>query len=381
MNTPESVAILEDNAQMGGEIKEQLIAKGMHAELFLTRNDFRQSIGRGALYDLIVLDWYFEDPTNSVQAQLVLLQDLPKYRYLPVVVYTEEPDAAAAEIEGLSRPANRTPCFPKSEVTPEALAERVFKWYEASFSARLSAVWRRVRSVAFEQSLYELDALESTEFQRTLQRLLLVEAEETFDVDHALEFLERYVSRKVVGNSELRETLNAELAREQLPTPQTKQEKQAARLREPALVNAHAYILCADRIARTGDVVKVTFPTGSLIAVVLTPICDLASVKCAELRLVEAEELDREAARDAEWQLPPFKNPTGVFITPVVNFHRTLFVTPTERQEKHLIRYDQRFRDRFGTEVTLECLCRLDDPYRSDLLQKYSSHASRVGVP
>src|SRR5580700_3581470 len=109
MNTPESVAILEDNAQMGGEIKEQLIAKGMHAELFLTRNDFRQSIGRGALYDLIVLDWYFEDPTNSVQAQLVLLQDLPKYRYLPVVVYTEEPDAAAAEIEGLSRPANRTP--------------------------------------------------------------------------------------------------------------------------------------------------------------------------------------------------------------------------------------------------------------------------------
>jgi hypothetical protein len=105
------------------------------------------------LFDLIVLDWYFEDPNNSVQARLVLLNDLPNYRYVPVVVYTEEPATAEPEIEGLARPANRTPCFAKRDLTPEGLAERVSKWYDESFSARLSAVWRRIRTVAFEQGL------------------------------------------------------------------------------------------------------------------------------------------------------------------------------------------------------------------------------------
>jgi hypothetical protein len=96
-----------------------------------------------------------------------------------------------------------------------------------------------------------------------LQRLLVIETEEVFDVDHALEFLERYISRKVVANAELRDTLRAELARGQLPAPRTKQEKREARLREPALVNAYAYIAPTDRIARTGDIVKVSFPNGS----------------------------------------------------------------------------------------------------------------------
>lgn len=382
MNTPQFVAILEDNEGLGEEVQRQLAGKGMRAELFTTRQEFRGGIARGDLFDLVVLDWFFEDPNTSVQAQLVLLNDLPNYRYVPVVVYTEEPDAAKAEIEGLRRPANRTPCFAKGEVTPEALAERVLKWYEASFNARLSAAWRQARSSAFEKGLYELDALESIDFQRTLQHLLMIEAEGVFDVDHALEFLERFIARKVVSDAILRETVKSELEKEQLPMPKTKQEKSEARRREPALVNAHSYFEAKDEVSRTGDVVEVVHPKSSLFAVVLTPACDLENAKCAELRLIEAVELDREAERDSEWQMPPYqKAENGPYASPILNFHRTFFVSDTSKQEGRLITYADKFVDRFGTEVTLRCICRLDDPYRSDLLQKYSSHASRVGVP
>ena len=382
MNPPQSVAILEDNPELGEEVKRQLTEKGMRAELFPTRNDFRAGIARGDLFDLVVLDWFFEDPNTSIQAQLVLVSDLPSYRYVPVVVYTEEPDAAKAEIEGLARPANRTLCFAKGEVTPEALAERVSKWYEASFNARLSAAWRKARASAFEHGLYELDALESVDFQRTLQHLLVIESEGVFDVDHALEFLERFIARKVVADAGLRETVKSELEKEQLPVPQNKQEKKEARRREPALVNAHSYFEPRDKVARTGDVVEVVHPKGSLIAVVLTPACDLENTKCAELRLVEALELDREAERESEWQMPPYqKAQNGPFVTPVLTFHRTFFVTDVSRKEGSLITYADKFTDRFGTDISLRCLCRLDDPYRSDLLQKYSSHASRVGTP
>jgi hypothetical protein len=342
------------------------------------------------------------------------------------------------DITRLKKPHNRTPCFAKAGLTPDALADQVSKWFDVSFNARLSAIWRDVRSAAFEKSLYELDALEGMDFHRTVQRLLMVEAERQPDIDHALDFLERYVSRKIIADNRLREAIKAELVKEQLPEPRTKTEKEEARRREPAMTNAHCYIPAFDKVARTGDVVEVTHPKGSLIAVALTPACDLAHGKAEELRLVEAERSDRDPERDAEWQLAAVKDGEGDFKNFIVHFHRTFFVTDlskTETMEKaakekqaaenavkeaetegkemkdksakeaqakerdtrvkqvrdaeskekeakqRLITYDDKFRDRFGTEVKLRCICRLDDPYRSDLLQKYSSHASRVGVP
>lgn len=383
MKSPETIAILEDNRQLAEDLKQQLSAKNIESKIFSTRQEFKKSIEKGDRYDLIVLDCFFEEPDTSVQAQLVL-QDLRTSYYVPVVVYTEERDAARAELDGLERPTNRTPSFAKGEITPEALADRVAKWYEASFNARLSVVWRKTRSQALEQSLYELDALESTDFQRTLQRLLTIETERLPDVDHALDFLERYVTRKVVADQVLRQTVKAELAKEQLPEAKTKQEKRDARRREAALVNAHCYINASDQIARTGDIVEVTYPGGTLMAIVLTPACDLVNAKCQELRLAEAEDTDRDTQRDAEWQLPAMQTgKAGVFRNLLVNFHKTFYLKDCSLGAvgNRLITYADNFEDRFGTTVKLRCICRLDDPYRADLLQKYSSHASRVGVP
>ncbi|HEV2233702.1 MAG TPA: hypothetical protein VGV68_09910 [Terriglobia bacterium] len=381
MKEPEFVAILEDNVDFSHDLEERLLKSGIGVRAFKSRQDFKQSVGRGDHYDAIILDWYLDDQTSSVIAQLVL-DDLRQHLFVPVVVYTEERGVAEGEIPKLLAPFNRIQVFDKGEIAPETLVAEVKKWYKQSMGATMSAVWRSVRQNALEKSLYELDALEGENFHRTLQHILVMDTGDTPDVDHALEFLERYVGRKVLFDATLRDELKKELgeARKNLKTTGE---------RELALIHAHRYILPTDSVARTGDVVKILDESDALVAlaVVITPACDLDGRKCFELRLVLAEERSAASGVTSECLLPAIRRDDGAFADFVLNFHSTMFlrdksIGPTNKErEGRLISYQHSFEDTFGRKLGLRPICRLDDPYRSDLLQKYSSHASRVGIP
>jgi hypothetical protein len=212
-----------------------------------------------------------------------------------------------------------------------------------------------------------------------------MDAGQAHDVDHALEFLERYVGRKLFSNPALRAALSEELKEAQGQNMKAEGDK------ETALVHAHRYAFPADGVARTGDIVEVlSSPEGKLlmIAAVLTPACDLDTAKCVELRLVVAEERAGDAKGYSEALLPAVRGPSDtVYRHFIVQFHRTFFAkdvsvgqTPQARGGK-VIHYDHDFEDALGHKLRLRPVCRLDDPYRADLLQKYASHASRVGIP
>lgn len=383
MSNPEVVAFLEDNVPLSHEVEKRLLGFGISCRIFTSRDAFKQSIERGDRYDAVILDWFFEDPTSPIVARLVL-EDLRTNRFVPVLIYTEQPDAVEAELPNLLPPFNRVVFFDKETTDPAKLAEELTRWYAASLGARLSAAWREARRRAFEQSLYELDALEGADFYRTLRRILVMDAGEIPDVDHALEFLERYVGRKILGNSSLREELRNELLEAQKLNIKVKGEL------ETALVHAHRYLLPEDSIARTGDVVEVFNEKGNVlsVAVVLTPACDLAQQKCFELRLVLAEEREGNAQGYSEWELPAVRGKgQTAYRNFRLNFHKTFFVkdasigNTNEERKGRLIAYDHTFVDHLGSRLSLKPICRLDDPYRSDLLQRYSAHASRVGIP
>jgi len=383
VSNPEVVAFLEDNVPLSHDVEERLLGLGIGCRIFTSRDAFKQSIERGDRYDAVILDWFFEDPTSSIVARLVL-EDLRRNRFLPLMIYTEQPDAVEAELPFLPPPFNRAPFFDKETTDPGKLAAELTSWYSASMSARISNVWRDARCQAFEQSLYELDALEGENLYRTLQHILVMDTGAIPDVDQALEFLERYVGRKVVSDPGLRDMLRHEL-QEALKLSITRKGE-----REAALIHAHRYIFPADTVARTGDIVEILNGEGQFLSVgvVSTPACDLASPKCFELRIILAEEREVKPGRESEWSLPAVRGRDArTFRSFVLNFHRTLFVrdvslgtTGQERQGRR-IAYEHDFVDAFDRKLRLRPMCRLDDPYRSDLLQRYSAHASRVGTP
>jgi hypothetical protein len=210
-----------------------------------------------------------------------------------------------------------------------------------------------------------------------------MDAEDVPDVDHALEFLERYVGR-ILGNSSLRENLRNELLEAHKLSIKVKGE------RETALVHAYRYLLPEDRLSPDRRVVELLNESGNVVgvAVVLTPACDLAQQKCFELRLVLAEERGGKAQGYSEWELPAVRGKGQIaYRNFMVNFHKTFFVqdastgNTNEDRKGRLIAYDHSFVDHLGSRSSLRALCRLEDPYRSDLLQRHSAHASRVGIP
>jgi hypothetical protein len=387
--TLEVVALIDDNQTDLQKWQEQFERVGIRAHGFTERETFARSLARGDHYDAIILDWFFEDESSSVIAQLILEEDIRLNRYVPVFIYTNESDTAETEKQGLTPPFNRIVILSKEDFTAAALTAEIKRWYANSTGARLAQTWRDARSKAFEQSLYELEAVEGESLQRSLQHVLILDSGPTSDIEHAMDFLERFVARKVLTNTELREALRVEL---------TNARKQPGfRLRgdrEKALINTHRYIpLPKDNdCVETGDFVEIVSgsdPGVSQYAIVITPACDLENRKCVELRLVLAErtELAKEHSGSEVVLTALRSSPNDAFRNYLLNFHRTLFLidrvfsdNPLERQDR-AIAYSHDFVDTFGQQFKLDPICRLDDPYRADLLQKFSSHAARIGIP
>jgi CheY-like chemotaxis protein len=377
------VAVVDDDAALMSQLLDQLKQGGLIGRGFQSREEFLESLECGDEFDALILDWYLDDAESATIAKL-LLNDLRERLFVPVLVYTDQKDDAEAEIPNLPPPFNRCGILDKDAVDVAKIPGELAKWYEGSFGARICSVWRSSRKKAFEKSMYELDQLEGEDFLRTLQHILLMDSGPSPDINHALEFLERYVGRKTLADASFKEKLLEELKellRKQIPKKGD---------REAALIHAHRYSMPSDNSARTGDIVWVERGEGfePIVAIVLTPACDLEKKDCFELRLAKAEAVTEGNQGIGECRINAIRvKPRDDYADLVVNFHRTFYVrdtslgaTKTERQGR-VIAYDHQFMDVFGGGVRLAPICRLDDPYRSDLLQKFASHASRVGIP
>lgn len=388
--TLEIVALIDDKESDLADWQKYLSQAGIEARAFLEKDDFARCLARGDHFDAIVLDWYLDD-NSSLLAQLVLEQIIRPNRFVPVLVYTGESEIARDEIPQLKSPFNQIQVISKYDVDAARLAELLKGWYGTT-TARISEVWRNARRVAFEQALYRLSDLEGKNLQATLQHLLVLNGEMQLDIDQALEFLERYVGRDVMSNRELRGAVQAVLEEGRIAP-------EDARKIEPTLnlVNAHRYVPVDDdeKIVRTGDIVDVCdAQTGEILmaAVIVTPACDLDNRKCRELRLLIAyrDPIGEDTGGTQWWELNAVRRRgTKDFEHYRLNFHRTLCLTDKEmkpdKEKKQLwesvLSYERVYEDSFGKTIRLKPICRLDDPYRADLLQKFSSHAARIGIP
>jgi hypothetical protein len=385
--TVQVVALIDDNPDDMKQWRDQLARANITAIAFSEKDTFKQSIERGDHFDAVVLDWIFADDSSSIMARLVLEQCIRPHLFVPVLVYTQQKQQAQDEIRELKRPFDRIEVISKDDVGATELPQAFSSWY-ATTGAKLSEVWRDARRLAFEHALYELDALEGENLQATLQHLIVGGEEKQLDIDHALEFLERLVGRKVPQDQRLRTVLRTTLGEGQL-------DPEAARKinRSEQLINAHRYLPLspASNVVRTGDVVDVLDSQTQLrlmLAVIITPDCDLENRKCRELRLLIAQVEPPQEMATQWWELPAILR-QGQYENYWLDFHHILCLADKAMERdprknhlwKSVLTYEPVYEDTFGKQLHLKLICRLDDPYRADLLQKFSSHAARIGIP
>lgn len=332
-------------------------------------------------FDAVILDWNFGEGSETAQ---VCLKKIRQNRFVPVLVWTEEQETFEIDLPKITFfPHSCIQGVSKADVTSTTVVERVNTWFKGSTAASLSDEWRSSTARATEKSLYELAELDDKDVIRALRVFVKAgEPADSMDLDHAVEVLGRLLQRELLVDKNLSGFLQEKLRAIDANQVKDKTPSRVQRL--------HMYYQPEDDFVRTGDIVKLKYGEQDKVALVATPSCDLAQPKTEYLRLivVGAPWDGKNQAPQDRCKLPFLQKENNVFENKEARFQETISLKNLElaegkdyRERKSVMRYTHKYQSLGGQNASIKRFARVNDPYRSDLLQRFAAHASRVGTP
>lgn len=380
-----SILIVDDIESVRSQVLEEFKVQGVNVLQASGQAELEEHLKYPFEFQMIVLDWLLDDE-NSILAKLCLQKIREKY-FVPVMIWTEQLGRFEDEAEEVKKtfPEVCLMARSKAKVGVKDLLDFLEQWY-ATTPAKLSSQFRHSIAVSVEESLYRLAEHSEDDLARGLKTLISLGERDEIDVEHAVDILLRLVGRAISTDESFIEAVHQTVAKLEHP-PTTKKTRDI----ESRIKKLHMYYYPSDndKIVRAGDIVDITIEVGNqpkvLKGVVLTPACDLARPRTAFLRLALVnEKTTTNKSGDDKWSLP-FLQEGKLF---EVCFHEVLVVknetwtsNDVPDQPKPVMLYTHTYQTLNGANVVLKRECRLDEPYRADLLHSFSSHASRIGLP
>jgi hypothetical protein len=372
------VLLIEDNDQVGEAVINEFKVQDVEVVRVTNYMDLEKRFSSLPLFQMVILDWLLDGETEG--DALLCLTKLREIRFVPVVIYTEE---IGKFLEAKADVKSRFPegCFQgfgKGDVNHAQLLQELSRWYEQP-PARLAEQFRRSVATAVEQTLYTLAEQSIDDLTKGLKTLIDVGDGSDVDMEHAADVMLRLMGRQLYRDAAFTNELKQIVSGLETSNPQpSKTEKQRASQMEALFM----YYQPSDNIVRNGDIVKINGDDFEKLAIILTPACDLANPdKTSYLRLAV---LNLQATRKGS---PPADRWPLTYDTQTyeVCFHETLAVlnksVSQETANKSVMLYTHKYEMATGITVSLTRECRLDEPYRADLLHSFVSHAGRVGRP
>jgi hypothetical protein len=276
--------------------------------------------------------------------------------------------------------------FSKSNVDFDRLFQNLQAWHSTPpliFAEDL----RQSISLSIENTLYALAEHSSDNLIIGLKTLLASDQSPQVDIEHTIQVLSTLIERGVFGDNvfvkKIEETIK-QLSLEKVPP------KKEAKDIVSSIQDLYMFYEPPqnDNIIRTGDLVEIELVSKEkpLVkqAIVITPACDLANPrKTIFLRLALIEDVpeeDKGTERDCEWK---YQYKDKQFR---VCFHQILVLRNETLQKdeklKVLMSYAHPYITFENNLVSrIQRLKRLGEPYCSDLLHRFVSHAGRIGQP
>jgi hypothetical protein len=265
-------------------------------------------------------------------------------------------------------------------VNHQTLLDELSKWHKQA-PARLAEQFRQSVANAVEQTLYSLAEQSIDDLAKGLKTLIKLGETSDVDMEHAADVMLRLLGRQLYADQAFIGELRRIVADLTTSNPQPSK-KEPQRISQMATL----YMLYqpADDVVRNGDIVKIAWDKANALAVVLTPACDLAIPgKTQYLRLtmlnVQPARTGGKAPED-RWPLLYQGTPHEVCFHEILVL-RNMPSVNSAGDNASVMRYNHRFSTLNGIDVSIQRECRLDEPYRADLLHNFVSHAGRVGLP
>ena len=343
----------------------------------------------GIHLDLVILDWFLEEDNNLLSR--LVLKHLQTVAFIPVFIwsnyitnYTESFEKGEIEYPFIESIA-------KDAVTVELVQEKMSSWFESSLTAQISNLYRQQIRKGVEKNFFDLAKTPNQDIASLLK--FLIGDGNTVDWSH--DFILNLLHRHLIGEKDFCENL-----RTLLRITENIEEKGNSEERR-AILNKVLYYTSDAQFVRCGDIIRFQSNDGdSKLGIVVTPACDLENQNTRYLEIIEVQHLWDEGFNlksSTKKTIIEYKHPSFYFfpavplngeMTNLVAILKAKIVLEHPYSEASLkypgtskrMEYIDSFRFN-SKEVTLEFLCRLDNPYKNDFLQKLHSHNSRVGIP
>ena len=391
MNKLQRVLLIDDEcSQFQETIAEDFQQHGIDIRFCETKDEAINILDSSLPFDLVILDWFLEEDSNVLSR--LILKRLQETIFVPVFIWSNhivdyEESAQKGEItypliKGIA----------KNDMTAEIVQENISVWFQNSVTAQISNLYRQQIHSGVEKLFFDLAKIPNQDIAALLKFLV----GDGITIDWSHDFILNLLHRQLIGDETFCERL-----RTLLRTTKSVIEEKGNLEERKAVLNKVLYYRSDVQFVRCGDIVKFPANEGEQkLGIVVTPACDLESRNTRFLEVVELQKLWDESftiKSSTKKTIAQYKHPSFYFfpavsvdegITDLTAILKAKIVFEHQSSSTHL-RYPEtqkrmEYADSFrfnNNDVTLEFLCRLDNPYRSDFLQKLHAHNSRIGIP
>lgn len=356
-------------------------------------------------FDLLVLDWYFVLPSESMLALNVIGEMINKKYYIPIFIYSNS-DLSIEEICTKIR-EHTDEVYPEFLINTmekptsgqvESVVEKINDWFIKNPTVRLANKWYDAIIKSTGDTLFEI--------YNRLGKGVITLLNETYKTEEEngskdlISLITSILSYNILNNNELLEELDNILKKASYRADEQDHENYSA------LRSVEMYLSLSSNITiNTGDIIMLdenmlnekiscnncfNIKKTPVYAIDITGECDYArNQKLRYHKFLLGYEVGEMVKRINDSVTKPVNLES--FISSLVNYNEDSYhLLPFIREDndndfKHIVLDFQNVitieKTTYDAKIKSKRLCRLRTPYIEHLLRRYSTYCNRIGVP
>lgn len=386
-----NILLIEEDEPLAEKLKSEFEANNINVFFCKDRESAELYINDGHQFDAVILDWFFENPEDSIISKLIL-KKLNKTHFRPVFIYTNnKPNFEQTPPEEIDFPQNLISCHSKDTGFKELMG-RIDELLKGNITLQLADTYRKSIFRTFENILFELNGMQNVDLAKLLNRIY----GNGDNIDWSSDVILNLLHRALINDDHFVKNISGLLKRNN-PTKSTPNSEESKKI-----ANRLLYYQSKSNFIKNGDIVSISNRTNRIISygIVVTPDCDLEMLKTKFLEIIELEYLTSVKLGfnpDQISAIKRFQNDSFFFVPSIlINQTLTDFVAvlksklivqeisetsnPKYPSSQKRFHYDSTHLYR-NVKVNLKLICSISNPYKAEFLQKLHTNNSRVGIP
>lgn len=381
------VIIIDDQAETQREsILEGFEGSDVELVLCPTKDEGMKWLESKALFDCIVLDWFLEEPESSILSRQILSSLNNKY-FAPVLIYTAHAaDFRHAKQNGeVSYPENLIREVDKNDFSE--IKNAVEGWLNENYTAKLSRIYMEKVYDSVHKTFCDLIKLPHGNIASVYKSIIY----EGGSIDWGSDFIINLLLQEVISDNNFRSEITTLITELQNAAPATTTEERKR------IIGKLLYHKANSGYIANADIIRINIGEQFEYGIITTPDCDLAQKNTKFVEFIELIPFGSRELLNKNESISTNGN-ANHFYLPTVHLHGEEFIdlVAVFKSKKLLVslnndgsrypgvlnrvKYDGTFQLSTAN-CTVEYLCSLVNPYKSEFTQKRNSHDSRVGIP